>query len=379
MTGSEHPPPPPPPPPATPPPPQPARTPYQTARPQGLPPRDGKPVSFYLAIFLALLLFVSGGLNLLLLFFSAIGSATSGLTGGYVEEFDGMYEVVATGGDADASDRILRVPITGAISEGQSALIGASGGTVSQLKRALRVAANDSSIKGVLLDINSPGGGVTDSDEMHRLITEFREEHEKPVLALLGDIAASGGYYVAVGCNQIMARPTTITGSIGVIMQSFNFAELAREHGVKQNTIVSDRTPFKDLLSMFKDMAPAERAILTSIVDEMYDRFVDVVADGRKMDRDRVYEIADGRIYSARQALDKNMVDAIGTVEDAYEVLEELCEVDSARIVEHRRRPNLSEMLFGVRAAQPSLDGVAAQLLQSATGPRFLYYWAGAR
>lgn len=358
-----------------PPPPAPQRAPYQPA----IPPRDAKPVSFYLAIFLALLLFVSGGLNVLLLLFSAFDSAAGGL-GGYSEASDGMYEIVAVGGDVDASDQILRVPIEGAIMESGSALIGARGGTVSQVRRALKTAARDDSIKGVLFDINSPGGGVTDSDELHRLISDFRAEHKKPVIAIFGDVSASGGYYMAAACEYIIARPTTITGSIGVIMQSYNVAEFAKRHGIKQVTIVSEHTPYKDLLSMMREVQPEERAILTSIVDELYERFVAVVAAGRSnLDEDAVRRVADGRIYSAQQAHGVGLVDEIGAIDRAHEKLRELCDVSSVRVVEQRRRPTLGDVLFGARAESTKLEHAAASLLGSASAPRFLYLWTGAR
>ncbi|MCA8941517.1 MAG: signal peptide peptidase SppA [Planctomycetes bacterium] len=354
---------------------QPPRAPYHAP----IPPRESKPVSFYLAIFLALLLFVSGGLNLLLLVVSAFDTAAGGF-GGYSEEGDGMYEIVAVGGDADAKDRILRVPIVGAIAESSAPLIGAAGGTVSQVKRALATAARDDSIRGILFDVNSPGGGVTDSDELHRLITQFRLQHKKPVVALFGDVAASGGYYMSAACDYIMARPTTITGSIGVIMQTFNVAELAKRYGVRQVTIVSEHTPHKDLLSMMKEVDPEERAILTSIVEEMYERFVKIVDEGRPaLDRDAVRRLADGRIYSAQQALDNGLVDSIGSLDDAYDRLEKLCGLDSARVVEQRRRPTLGDVLFGARAQPGGLERAANDLLGSVSGPRFLYYWTGAR
>lgn len=345
-------------------------------------PRDGKPVSFYLAIFLALLLFVSGGLNLLLLFVSALGSAAGDLTGSsYSDAGDGMYEIVRVSGDANATDRLLRVPVSGPIAEAQTPVLGAAGGTVSQIRRALRTAARDDSIKGVLLDINSPGGGVTDSDEIWRIIQKFRTEHEKPVLALFGDIAASGGYYIAAACDEIVCRPTSITGSIGVIMQNFNIAEAADNLGIKQETIISEDTPYKDILSMFRPMKPEERAILGSIVDELYERFVKVVAGGRPaLEYDRVRELADGRVYSAQQALNVGLVDAVEDLDAAIARLEALCDISSSSVVEQRRRPSFSELLLGARGPRtPSIERAAASLLTATSGPRFLYFWAGAR
>lgn len=342
------------------------------------PPREGRPVSFYLAIFLGLLLLVSGGLNLVLLVVSAFGSATGGLGSTSVD--NGNYEVVAVAGDRKAKDQILRVPIEGAIAEGSSPLLGGGGGSVTNLRRALRLAAREDDIRGVLLDINSPGGGVTDSDLIWQAIREFRKESQKPVVALFGDIAASGGYYVAAACDRILARPTTITGSIGVILSNTNFGEAAAKFGVHQENIVSARTPYKDIMSPWRAMRDDERAILTSIVDEMYDRFVDIVAEGRpSLTRERVVELADGRIYSADQALAAGLVDEIGSADDAYAVLRGLCGIDAAQVVEQRRLPNLSDILFGASARSPSLDQDLGALLRSSTGAKVLYYWPGGR
>ena len=153
--------------------------------------------------------------------------------------------------------------------------------------------------------------------------------------------------------------------------------------GIAQESIISDKTPYKDILSMFRPMRPEERAILGSIVDELYDRFVTIVDEGRpNLDRARVQELADGRVYSAKQARDVGLVDEIGSIEDAYARLENMAGIsaDGARVVEQRRRPGLSDLLFGARATAPSsLEQSAAHLLGASTGPRFLYYWTGAR
>jgi signal peptide peptidase SppA len=159
---------------------------------------------------------------------------------------------------------VLQIGVRGAIAESGSPVLGAAGGSVSQVKRGLRMAAADD-VLGVLLYIDSPGGGVTDSDEIWRLIRKFRQEHpQKPVVALFGDIAASGGYYVAAACERITAHRSTITGSIGVIMSGWNFAEAAKKFGVEQIAIKSERTPFKDILSPTRPMRDDERALLTA-------------------------------------------------------------------------------------------------------------------
>jgi protease-4 len=370
----------------------PSTTPGQTPPRPPMPPArgregggDARPTSFYVAIFVTLLLFVSAGLNVVLLFVALFSSSVGslGTTAGPLD--DSSYDVVSVGGDRSARKRVLRIPVEGAIAEQASPLIGAAGGTVSFVKRHLELAARDSSIVAVLLDINSPGGGVTASDEIHRLIRKFDEENDKPVVAMFGDMAASGGYYIAAACDEIWARPTTITGSIGVIISTLNYAEALEKIGVSQDPILDPRTPHKDMLSPSKKADEEEIAIVRSIVSEMYERFVEIVDEGREqLDRDQVIALADGRIYSAQQALDNGLVDRILDTDEAFARIRELAEVDEANLVEYRRKPNLADLLFGaastsVRPAETSFEQALAPLLRSTTGPRFLYFWPGGR
>ncbi len=344
------------------------------------PPREGRGVSFFVAIFLGILLFVSGGLNVLLLLLSLGSFASAGLGG--LADGDGTalgYDLVRVGGEATATAKVLRIPIEGAIAEAQSAVLGGSGGTVSQVRRALRYAAGDEAVHGLILAIDSPGGGVTDADEIYQLLRRFKQEHPHVrIVALFGDIAASGGYYVACAAERIVARRSTITGSIGVIMSAWNFSEAAKKFGVEQVAIKSAHTPFKDILSPTRPMTEAEQAMLTGIVDELYMQFVDVVDEGRaQLDRDQVMALATGAIYSAQQARANHLIDEIG---DAESVEASFRAVEPVQIVEYRRRPTLRDLLIGASAA-PQLDPQAAvaRLLTQATGPRFLYYWQGAR
>jgi protease-4 len=338
-------------------------------------------VSFYVAIFLALLLLVSGALNLLLIVVSAFGTGGSGLGTGVVQEDGVMYELVAVGGDPEARDSVLRIPIEGAIAELGSPLLGAAGGTVSQVRRALRAAEREPSIKAVLVDINSPGGGVTDSDEIWRLIREFKSEHAgTAVVALMGDMAASGGYYVAAACDLIIARPTTITGSIGVIINGYNYGEALHKLGIDTYSIMSDETPYKDMLSPTRPMTAVERAKLKAIVQEMYERFVDIVDRGRpELSAEQVRAAATGEVYSARRAKELGLVDHIESIADTYARIEELVGVDSLRVVEHRRVPTFFDTLFRTAARAPSVDEAVAHLLRTSTGPKLLYFWPGGR
>ncbi len=359
-----------------PPPPQ-----YAPPLPQ-YPAPEGRSVSFFVALFLALLLLISGGANIVLLFYSAIGGTMS-MAEAAIEDSDAGYRVVAVSGTQGAKDRILRIRIEGAIAEGASPMMGAVGGTVSQVRRNLRLAAKNDAIKGVLLEINSPGGGVTDSDEIYRLIKEFRSNEKKLVIAYFGDMSASGGYYIAAACDKIYCRPTTITGSIGVIMSSYNLTEAFKLVGIKSETIISPDTPYKDIMSMSRDMRPEEREILLSIIQEMYDRFVDIVDAGRPdLDRDAVKKLANGQIYSANQAKENGLVDDILDPDEVIEKIKEIAGAGKVQIVEQRRLPSLMETLIGTPGMvtrTPSLADTAARYLNQTTGSKFLYFWPGGR
>jgi protease-4 len=341
------------------------------------PPRD-RSVSFFVALFLGLLLLLSGALNVVLFVFS-IGGLASGLGGSPAD--DSGYEMVSVSGDAKARSKVLRVPVRGVIAEEASPILGAQGGTVSQVTRALKAAARDDSIRGILLDIDSPGGGVTASDQIYRLLKTFRAEHPGVrVLALFGDVAASGGYYIAAAAEHIVARRTSITGSIGVIMNSYNFAEAAKKVGVEDVVIKSEHTPFKDILSPMRPMTGPEREILTSIVEEMYQQFVTVVDEGRpKLDRAQVQALADGRVYSAGQALQNGLVDELGDQAEALAWFEQQLGRGAVELLEYKRRPSLADVLLGRTEAKTSAADLAAKLLGAPTGPRLLYYWTGAR
>jgi protease-4 len=338
-------------------------------------PRESRGVAFFVAIFLGILLVASAGLNVLLLLLSVGSLAGSG----FGADMEGVYDEVHVAGERGSRTKVLQVSVHGAIAEAQNPILGAAGGTVSQVRRALRKAAADD-IQGVLLHVDSPGGGVTDSDEIYRMLMRFRQEHpKKRVLALFGDVAASGGYYVAAAAERIVARRSTITGSIGVIMSAWNFAVAAKNLGVDQVAIKSARTPFKDMLSPTRAMTEEERSMLTKVVDELHDLFVDVVDSGRPgLDRAQVLSIANGAIYTASQALANGLIDEIGDHETAIAWFEGQLGGPVA-IVEHRRRAGLADLLLGARQSNPTVEQSFGRLLTSASGPRFLYFWEGGR
>ncbi len=216
-----------------------------------------------------------------------------------------------------AGNKIAVVYVDGTItgSHGASGLLSESGGTDSLIKQ-LHEASDDASIKGIVLRINSPGGSSTATQEVGEEIKKIRAKG-KPVVTSMGDMAASGGYWLAACTDKIYANPTTLTGSIGVYMPYSNWEELYKKIGVRQEKIKSGA--HKDILSNDRPMTEEERVILQTMVDEIYQGFVEVVAEGRHLDIETVKKIADGRVYTGKQAKELGLVDEMGNLYDAID------------------------------------------------------------
>ncbi|MFQ5596034.1 MAG: signal peptide peptidase SppA [Anaerolineae bacterium] len=220
-----------------------------------------------------------------------------------------------------------------------------------QIIDQLRQAEKDFDVKAILLRINSPGGSVVGSDEISQAL---RDEIDKPVVASMGELAASGGYYIAAGADRIMANPATLTGSIGVIATVMNTQDLLGKVGVDVTVIKSGK--LKDAGSAFREMTEEERALWQAIIDEAYDQFVGVVAEGRSMTRDEVRQLADGRVYTGRQALELGLIDDLGNLPDAVQTAANLGGIrGEPRIIEYRRRPSVWDVFMFqlARPAQP--------------------------
>ena len=295
--------------------------------------------------------FVVGGLVALGLLVLAVGVVVVVLT------------VVATGPSAQTAvyeeeyvsgagpAKIAVVPVEGTIASADSTVPGVQPPVTPEgLADALRQAEEDPSVAAVVLEVNSPGGGVTASDEMHQSILDFKESSGKRVVVSMGDTAASGGYYISTAADRIVASETTLTGSLGVIFSLTDFSELADEYGVEQEVIKSGE--FKDMGSSFKDLTPEEREIFQSLVDESYDRFVSVIVEGRNLPEEKVREIADGRVYSGQQARELGLVDSFGGLDEAAEVSQDLANVEGATVVRYVQPESFTDTLLARLAPQ---------------------------
>lgn len=282
------------------------------------------------------------------------------------------YEAEYVSGEG--SNRIAVIPVKGLISAADSGIAGAVPTTTPEgMRDALRQAGEDENVVAVILEINSPGGGVTASDRMYGEILEFKESSGKPVLAAMGSTAASGGYYIATAADVILAQETTLTGSLGVILQLPNFTEAADKIGFKQNIIKSGE--FKDMGSSFRDITPQEREIFRSIVDENYDAFVEVIVEGRGIPANEVRRIADGRIYSGKQARELDLVDDLGDLEEATRNARERAGIEEATVVRYVQTPGFADLL---RARLAPQEPEAVQIMKAAgisleAEPQYLY------
>lgn len=364
MTGNHsYPPPPPPGMPPPPPPGQPGMQPMPLQRMQR--PRTGAWRTLGLVLFIGVI-----GFNLLI--FMAM-FAGAGMGGSYDPR--GVKEYPRAGG---SGGKIAVIPVEGVIMEGGGGgLFGGGTDPVKLVEDGLRAAERDKDVAAVILEVNSPGGGVTASDTIHQAILRFKEKSNKPVVVYMKDLAASGGYYISAPADSIVAQRTTLTGSIGVIIQGFNF------HGTLTEIIKGEDATIKAggnkaMGSMFGDPKSEEyrqgRELLQQLADEMHGTFKGVVKEGRGDKLKPDWEsYCDGRVFSASTAKEVGFIDKIGYFEDAKAEAERLAGISDASVVEYGREMGLGA-LFGLnaeetermqKAGQTAIEERLSQRLQS--------------
>lgn len=227
---------------------------------------------------------------------------------------------------------------------------------------------NKESVKGIIVRINSPGGAVAPSQEIYQAVQSAKEE--KPLVASMGTTAASGGYYIACGSDVIFANPGTVTGSIGVITQLFNIEKLLDDIDIQVNTIKTGE--FKDAGSPFKEFTEKQREYFAQLLQDIYDQFVGAVADSRELDESRVEKLADGRVFTGRQAQEKGLVDKLGSLEDAKDYLKEEEGLEDVELT----YPPKDDMNFLSGVVQQISDSVAREAKSQST-PLVEYRYAG--
>ncbi len=244
----------------------------------------------------------------------------------------------------------------------------------SRVIRDLKMASDDPTVKAIILRVDSPGGSVTGAAQ----IWEVLEEMEKPIVVSMASVAASGGYYVSAPADYIIARPDTLTGSLGVILTLYDASELIDKVGVKVIEITSGDN--KAMGSSWAELTAEQRAILESITTEAYDEFVRVIADGRNLPEEEVRQLADGRVYSGRQALANGLVDQLGDFQDAVDKAAELGGITGEpRLVEYKdQTPNWQNILLGFSTQLNKTEAERAlDLITELTTPKLEYRYTG--
>ena len=296
----------------------------------------------------------------------------------FVQQTGPLTETIVAG---HGKEKIVLVDISGVITAKKRtgpSLLPEKPNMISRIREELSKAFMDERVRGLILRINSPGGTVTSSDIIYREIKEFKEAKKIPVVACLMDMAASGGYYVALAADTIVAHPTTIMGGIGVVAFKFNAEGLFEKLGVKDDSVQSGDK--KDLLSPFRPNSEDERKILQTIVDELHDRFINIVAENREgLTKDEIISLADGRVYTVRQALSLKLIDKVGYLDDAIALLKKKANISEAKTVVYHRpfsyRSNIYSGPFHPEINTINLVNIDMGSIKEMMGLQFLYLW----
>lgn len=287
-----------------------------------------------------------------------------------------MYEesVLENG---DSTERIAVLDVSGVIQDtGPASPFAVPGYNHQLFMSQLADIYDDETVKGIVLHVDSPGGGVMESSDIYDELTAIQEARGIPIYVSMGSMAASGGYYISAPAEKIFVHPETITGSIGVIMESLNYAELADKLGIDFNTIKTG--PYKDIMSPNREMTQTERDMLQEMINDSYDRFVGIVADGRGMTEAAVKKVADGRIMNGRQAIEAGLADDFGKLPDVVESLRTDLDLQNPTIFEYSSTDSLTS-LFGMKLSGLVKRNAETELIEKMLteyqAPRMMYLY----
>lgn len=305
-------------------------------------------------------------LSALVLFFGSTGCTLLKVSVG--EEVQPFTETVIAG---EGRDKILLLDISGVISsstEGGSFFSGKKEpGLLAQVREQLDRARSDRAVKALLLRINSPGGGVTASDVLYHELKKFKHDTGVKVLAHIMDVGTSGAYYTALAADKITAQPTSVTGSIGVIMYSFDGTGLMQKIGLQAVEISSGNR--KGMGSPFRTLAPEERAIFQNVIDSLQGRFMNIVMESRELPLETVKRLSDGRIYTSQEAQAAGLIDGIGYLDDAIDQVRNLAHLEKASVVTYIRPGEYRSNLYSLNLVNIDMGEVMGP------GAHFMYLW----
>ena len=304
---------------------------------------------------IVLVLSVLANIALFLMLIGVVGVFAAGQSGVFVEE------AIQAG---PRTSKIVVINVGGIIDSEQSV----------DFHKQLRMAKKDESVKGLIIRVNSPGGTISASDQIHNAIGKYRKQTGKPVVAFMQGVAASGGYYTSVACDKIISEPTVITGSIGVIMSYLVVQELLEEKlGIMP--VIAKSGEKKDWPSSFRPPTEEQtQYIQDKLITPAYERFVRIVGDGRPalMPAD-VRRLADGSIYGAQEALDEKLIDDIGYLDDAIDMVKSLAGIEDAKVVEYRKPFSFAGLL---RAQSGGILKIDRATLYEFSTPEVMYLWS---
>ncbi|MCA1809017.1 MAG: signal peptide peptidase SppA [Lentisphaerae bacterium] len=284
------------------------------------------------------------------------------------DEFPAFHERPSYGVDGP---KAVRIALAGIITrDAAGGLLFPGPDHVDLVLRQIRAARQDQEVQAIILEIDSPGGAITPTDEIYHALQKFRSSTpDRRVLVHVRDMAASGGYYVAMASDWIIAEPTAIIGSIGVIMQTLNWKTLSENIGIRGVTITAGKN--KDLLNPFEEINPEHLAILQQIADDMHGRFAGIVRDRLGLDDDTLARLTDGRVYVATAAARQGMIDQIGYWDDVMDKLRELLDTEDVYVVRYEQPHSFASLL--ARMSLP--DAGLLSSLNRQQAPRLMYLW----
>jgi protease-4 len=283
------------------------------------------------------------------------------------EEVQPLEEQVISGA---GREKVLLLDISGIISSRErTPLVGGEKkiSIVSRVREELDRARKDRNVKAVVIRINSPGGGATASDTLYHEIEKFKRDTGAKVVAHLMDVGTSGAYYAALAADRITAQPTTVTGSIGVIMVRLDATGLMEKVGLQALEISSGER--KGMGSPFRPLSSGEKEVFQGVIDSLFARFADTVAEERKLSRDAVKQVADGRIFTSQEAKAAGLIDGIGYLEDALEAAKKEAGIARARVVTYHRPGEYKSTIYSMGLINVNLG----EFLEP--GMQFLYLW----
>ncbi len=332
------------------------------------PPRKGGGRTF---IKVLAVLFLVGSIGLNVVLFLALAGSMMGAASD-----DRTVQTTLTHGDSD--QKIAVIPVQGMITDQTAGLV----------NHWLKMVENDQSVKALVLEVDTPGGGVTASDEIYHQLAHLKAQRNIPIVVTMGSLATSGGYYVSAPADYIFAQETTLTGNIGVLMPRYNLSQLAKNYGVTESTITAPAGGYKNSGSMFQPESEKDRVYLQRLIDQMYQRFAGIVKSGRQGKLNgKVEDICNGQVYTATEAKANGLIDAIGYADDAYAHAKTAAGLSNPTYIRYQRRMSFLDSLAASSNVAPGRasggGGVNVNLkldpqaIEELNTPRLMYLWRG--